>query len=149
MSIRDKWKLEVKEIFVTKNTILYKKNRRPPTTWNDKKSAILKDTIKNVSSSYYGARTLITFEFIFYFFYVKEFPIFKQVVDKKLRHRLLTFCLTIHMHCIFPKAERNKKQRRYSFTTMKHDLRGSWHDWRRCKTTHLWSYFLATSITME
>ena len=52
------------------------------------------------SSSYYGARTLITSELII-FFNLKEFAIFKQVVDKKLRHRLLTFCLTIHMHCIF------------------------------------------------
>ena len=53
-------------------------------------------------------------------------------------HAVVYFCCKFH-----PKAERNKKKRRYSFTTMKHDLKGSWHDWRRCKTTHQWSYFLA------
>ena len=86
--------------FCHKKHDFVQKNRRPPTTWNDKKSAILKDTIKNVFKLLLWS-THVNYIWVYYFFYSKEFAILKQVVDKKLRHRLLTFCLTIHMHCIF------------------------------------------------
>ena len=70
--------------FCYKNTLLYKKTRRPATTRNDKKSAILKDTIKNV-------------------------------------FKLLLWSAHINYICVY----------------------FIWHYWRRCKTTHQWSYFLA------
>ena len=66
--------------FCYKKHDFVQKNRRPLRTWNDKKSAILKDTIKNVFKLLLWS-THVNYIWVYFFFNLKEFAIFKQIVD--------------------------------------------------------------------